>query len=572
MARKEKKKLPDLPVGNDASRPLAPWPATDRYMIQLGTLLSMNYLIAAQRLAQSGYRQNWVDALNELLSKDAHAYCVLWQRISAVAGGKVAVSAAHVEHGTLEAERAEEIRKVIEQRIREIPGLQMALADLLWSLYYGIGCAEILWDRRPDGWHVTGLGFIHSRRLAYPDTARWDLRIWDQGAVQPGVQWAGGTWMWPTEQFFGIKISDFPGKFITFIPHVRGDYPTKDGLGYEIAPLMLMKLMAVRSEAYFIERFSKPFAFAYYSTKSKENDSLPRIADESDIKAAQEALKVLGVGSLTGATLPDSIKIELEGPAVGTGATAVKPGDFITFLNNEESKAVRGSTLTTDAGNKGARSLGEVHAEAELRNARYDAATLAESLKRDLVDWLVRLNFPGEEHLAPTIAIQVEERTPAEILDLVTKAVEAGMPLDADKVAAAATIAQLLIDPKNKEARRLAPVKPVDLGVLMPASQQAEDVRSALEALASAAGISLTNQTLNTLAEVGQERAAQFIEELLRATRQPSEEPRGSQESPAQTDETQPVQPTAKPARAKPKPPKRGATKTTPRQAAPQEA
>ncbi|MED5700657.1 DUF935 family protein, partial [Enterobacter ludwigii] len=51
-----------------------------------------------------------------------------------------------------------------------------------------------------------------------------------------------------------------------------------------------------------------------------------------------------------------------------------------------------GGTLTTEAGDKGARSLGEVHDEVrrEIRNA--DVGQLARSINRDLIYPLLTLN------------------------------------------------------------------------------------------------------------------------------------------------------------------------------------
>lgn len=568
MARSNKKR-PDIPVANDGTTTLAPWPQIDRFPFLIGTKMSMDYLGSTYRLCQTGYRQQYVDALDELIEKDPHAYCCIIQRILAVAGGKMTVTAAEAEKGSPRAKRAEEIRAVVEARIREIPSLTTSLCDLLWAVYYGITAAEVHWDARPDGWHITGLGFIHSRRLGYPDTSRWDLRIWDQGAVMPGVTWDHGVnnWQWPTEQFYGIKIEDFPGKFITFSPKVRGDYPTREGLGREIGTYMLQKLMAVRNAAYFVERFSKPFAFLYYNTCSKENEGRARIADQADIDQGFATIKALGIGSLASAVLPDSLKVVLDGPAIKGGQGGISPLELINWFNGEISKAVRGGTLTTDAGDKGARSLGEVHAQADVRNARYDASALSQALRGGpkeggIVWWLTHLNFPGEEDLCPHISIQVEERTPAEVLKLATELAAAGAPVDADPLAA--HLGVKLIEPENKDARRLAPVKPVELGVLTPQSQREQDVYSALEALAAAAGVTLTNQALNALAEVDQEQAAQFVQELLRAAKQPPQQPADPVAQEQQSD---------KPAKGATKPPRRrSAPKTTPREAATEEA
>lgn len=529
-----------VPASNDnetARRALAPWPHIDKYPILLGSNLTLQYLSSAYRLCQVGYRYNFVDALDELLERDAHAYAVLWQRICAVSGGKLQVIAAHAEKDTPEAERAELIRSTIEQRIKGIPALQQHLADLLWGIYYGITAAEIIWERREDGWHVADLGYIHSRRLSYPDTSTWDLRIWDQGGVRPGVQWAGGQWQWPTGQLFGIRVADYPGKFLIFAPKLRGDYPTREGLGREIAWYMAMKLMAIRGGGQFVERYGKPFAFAYHNTKTQAQGGYPRVADTADINTADEALRALGIGSLSSAVLPDSIDVKLDGPAIRGGSGSLNHEKFIALLNGEVSKAVRGGTLTTEAGDHGARSLGEVHERGDTRNARYDASCLSETLQ-ELAWWICHLNFPGEEHLCSKIEINVEDISPAEFLKLAADGAAAGLPVDADKVAAKVGLPLLPLG--EHTGRRMAPVKPVTLAALEPTEDDASRIAGLVHALAEATGVSLTPTDMNLLAAMPVATAAQFVASLVKATKQPEEstpaKPNGVQDRGPSTD------------------------------------
>ena len=52
---------------NQAQRAIAPQPLSDRYPVVVGQSLSLSYIASVFRLATTGYRQQYVDLLNELL-------------------------------------------------------------------------------------------------------------------------------------------------------------------------------------------------------------------------------------------------------------------------------------------------------------------------------------------------------------------------------------------------------------------------------------------------------------------------------------------------------------------------
>ncbi len=499
--------------GNDnaGERVLAPIPLIDRYPTLLGSNLTLQYLSAVYRLCQSGYRQQYVDALDELIEKDPHAFAIVSQRVLAVAGGRVDIVAAKTPEGDADAaQRAAYIRDVVQQRWDEIPKKTKAFYGLLWGVFYGITALETYWTRDVDGWHVAGFGFIHSRRLAYPDQGRWDLRIWDQGMVQPGLGMAEQ----PTMNVFGLSVADHPGKFIVFEPGVRGNYTTREGVGREIAWYMAIKNMAMRGASQFVERFSKPWALAYYNTKIPNNPN-PRVATQPDIDAADLALKALGSGALAGATLPDSIKVELDGPAMKGSSGGMNHAELIRLCNDEMSKAVLGGTLTTDAGDRGARSLGEVHERGSIRNARYDAANFADTIKTDLIWWLTHLNFPGEEHLCPNIIVHVEHVSPEALLKRAIDAAGIGLPVDGAWLAG--ELGLRLVNPKDEESIRVAPLKPAELMLLeaLHGRSGETDFQSLAVALAEAVGLNITPAMKSALARMTESDVAGFMAGLI---------------------------------------------------------
>lgn len=513
-------KPPRVANGNAGTldRPLAPWPVIDRWPILLGSNLSLQYLASVYRTCQNGYRQQYVDALDELLERDPHTQSVLAQRVLAVAGGHVELTAAKVpESENVRSLRAHKIREDLQRRIDAIPARTQAFYGLLFSaLYYGAGANEIHYDVGAAGWNVTGLGFIHSRRIAWPDQNDWSAHIWDQGAVMPLT-----IGLYPTENFFGLRVKDAPGKFLLHTPTHRADYPTRDGLGRTIGFWQVIKNMAIRGAAQFVERYGKPWAIGNYSTIETDTQK-PRAADKDDIAALNEALTALGVGSLSGAALPDSVKITLMGPGITGTTNAINHEKLIGLCDEQISKAIRGGTLQADAGDKGARSLGEVHAESDIRNARYDASCLADTLRGGdteasggLVWWLCHLNYPGEEDLCPGVTVHVEQISPDQMLDRAVKLAAVCGSIDARPLAELLGIK--LVDPADPDAVRLAPLKPTDLFALVPTASTS--LPTALEALAEMVGVNLSPALKSALAEMDRDDAARLVQELLgRAT------------------------------------------------------
>lgn len=446
------------PPRADLETPVAPWPTVDRYPIVIGQSLTLQYVASAFRNAQTGYRREYVDLLDELLEREPHGYAVLQQRIMAVAGGRLEISPAVTDENAPEHDLAAEIAATCDRQVSALPNLRPSLAWLLWSLYYGVTACEIMWARDGVEWAPRELVTIHSRRLAYPDPGSWDLRLWDMGTVQgwdPAV--------WASQAMLGLRLADYPGKFIVHVAQLRGDYPTRDGLGRQLADWFALKRMAARSSAQYLERFAKPWAMASYATS---NDGTPRAANQDDINNADAAMRSLGIGALSSYTAPDSIKVDLRNPDGNGGKAKISYREFIELANAEISKAVLGQTLTTDAGAAGSRALGEVQKRGSLELARYDATCLADTLRRDLLTWIVRLNYPGAPlSLVPHVRVHVDEEPSHEaVIAVLAKAAQAGMPIDAD--AAAQRLGLKLTPNDTGKPRRLAPVQPVALGDL----------------------------------------------------------------------------------------------------------
>jgi len=437
---------------------LAPWPIVDKYPFVIGQHLTMATISAAMRTATMGYRLNWVDILNELVEREPHGQAVLAQRFLSVAGGRMEVIPAAFEAGSNDAKAAKEVATWCEEKLSGIPKFKRAVSSLLWGIYYGVSANEVIYERDGNEWTPVRLAFIHSRRISYPAADNWDAYIWDQGPVA-NYRNIGQD---PTSKLFGLKMADYPGKFILHEPQVRGDYPTREGLGRILGFWFALKALAVRGGAQTVERFAKPWAIAYFAT---QRDGHPRAATDDDIQKADSAVRALGMGSLSAATLPDSVKVVLERIASAAGGGLMTHGEFIKIINAEISKVVLGQTDTTEAGPNGSRSATETRKEGTQEQARYDADCVCEDIVDCMLRPLLKFSRPQDLKYCPTLKIHpAETPDPDSIMKRAKLAADCGMPVDADKVGP--IVGLPLIANEDNEPRRLYPMalmKPIDI-------------------------------------------------------------------------------------------------------------
>ena len=139
----------------------------------------------------------------------------------------------------------------------------------------------------------------------------------------------------------------------------------------------------------------------------------PRANDE-DVEILAAALDAMS--STVTTVLPDTTDLSvIAAPDSGVH------GELVKLCNGEMSKVILGGTLTSDPGDKGARSLGEVHLRAMFQLLRSDAEGLADVIRRDLLTPLVRMNL-GDRAPVPFLALNVDPpedaKARAERLDL----------------------------------------------------------------------------------------------------------------------------------------------------------
>lgn len=420
-----------IPVGVTRQRgSISPTPINDRYPIVVGGALTLSYLSSALRLAVTGYRQQLVDLLSELLDFDGDLFSVVSKRVQSVANARVEIAPCDLPEGHPDIEEAADLATYVQSEFDRIQDLGGAIAMIAWALYNGLSAEEIIWTRDVEGWHVLRLDFVHSRRLAYPDAQSWDLYIWDQGQVWGwDAPWASS----PTNNgVFGLRIADYPDKYIVHAPKVRSEYPTRDGIGRTVAVWSILKRIGARGAADYLERFAKPMMDVSYATS---DDGDPRLAQDEDIDLAKQIAAALGAGTGSYVAHADSIKVALTS-AEGGGTAKLTWPEWISICDAEMNKAALGGTLGTDVGKGGGnRALGEVQERGEVDLEQNDADRVGSTLRYQLAEPIVRLNRPQSLRLLPKVLLHVDtDPAPKAIADLAKSLTDIGAPVDLDKV------------------------------------------------------------------------------------------------------------------------------------------
>ena len=390
--------LPSMPVERPQDIIARP-PIIDRFPIVIGQNLTGQYVSSAMRLCNSGWRYQYVDLLNELLEVDPDARGPVRARILGVACGRHEVLPADIPKDDADFDLAKEIATRYGEQFKTIPKLQQRTAQLLWGDIYGVSASEMIWDRDGSDWNLIGLSHIHSRRLNYPNPTSWDLYVYDQGLVGPGMDYMG-----PTTGVFGLRISQFPGKFCVHTPALNGDYPTRDGEGRFIIYNMLFKRMLMRATAQDFERVIKPRVLGYFNRRLDAGTDRS-IATPEDEQMLQAVCTALASGGLLSGQLPDSTKVEILKDAAAMSAT-----EWLNFLVRGYAKSLIGQSFTTEPGANGNLATAEQAAKDTQKIFKYSARCLCDTLEEDVARIWMQLNYPdAPRRLMPRHNLVIDE-------------------------------------------------------------------------------------------------------------------------------------------------------------------
>jgi len=290
----------------------------------------------------------WLD----MLEKDGHIFSEMQKRQMAVKKLDWQIMPPRKPSDEEKAQAA-----LLEELIRDnfdMPGLVLDTTD---AIGHGFACIEY------DGW-----GDVGSYRLPQRPTHRpqgWFQLDWE---TRTEIRLRDGS-------ASGAPLNPFG--WISHVHRSKSGYIGRGGLVRVLAWPYLFKNYSVRDLAEFLEIYGLPVGLGKY----------PNGASEKEKATLLKAL--LSIGHNARGIIPEGMAIEFEAAAEGGSDPFVA---MINWCEASESKAILGGTLTSQAGEVGSHSLGQVHDDIRKDIRDDDAGQVGQVLTRDLVYPVAALN------------------------------------------------------------------------------------------------------------------------------------------------------------------------------------
>jgi phage gp29-like protein len=273
-------------------------------------------------------------------------------------------------------------------------GIERDLCELLDAIPYGLAVSEVIWGEYAGGRLIDAGGIEDQARhasVALPPSAVSSRLLLPVALRSRHPR----RFTFSTEGELRLLTPEAPvqgealppRKFLVFAPYGRHEDPYGLPALRSVWWLAYFKRQVLRFWVMFAEKFGAPTTVIKHPLGATERE-----------KAAYRRI----VGSIqqeTGLVVPEGVDLSLlEAQRSGTVSTY---SDLVRFCNEEMSKALLGQTLSTEATERGARSLGEVHLQVRQDIVRQDAQALCALITGQLVRWIVELNFPPAMRLYP---------------------------------------------------------------------------------------------------------------------------------------------------------------------------
>lgn len=390
MSRRKHKSRPAAPVAAFADQPRKNLPAGSTTLIAnarnditipfwSGTLQH-----ADDTLIQQGGGKG-LEIYSEL-ERDTHAFAMLQKR-------KKGLTARNweVEPGG-DRPIDQEAADLVEEILEALP-FDRICEDLLDATLKGYAICEVVWMRDGNRILPARIKTHEQRRFRFDEN--WKPRLL--------------TW---TAMLDGIELPE--RKFIVHRFGVKGNNPYGLGLGTRLFWAVLFKREGVAFWLHFLEKFAGPTVVGKtpYGILTEDQRKLMRSLES--------------VRTSSAITVPIGTDIEF---LEATRSGSVTYEQWLAYWDRQISICVTGETLTTQVGESGGnRALGEVHQEMLDLLVDSDGDALADTLREQLLEWIVGYNLPGAA--VPYVSRQRPKNEKAEAE---TRQVKAGAAEATDK-------------------------------------------------------------------------------------------------------------------------------------------
>lgn len=281
----------------------------------------------------------------------------------------------------------------IEALLRDLP-FDDLLLDMAAAILPGYSAVEIDWDFSAGQWLPQGLHYRPADWLMTTTEHRDELRL-------------------RTADGQGEELR--PYGWILHRHRSKSGYAARSGLVRVLAWPYLFRNLSTRDLAEFLEIYGLPLRLGKYPAGSSPQE-------KSTLMQA-----VVGIGHAAAGIIPESMQIEFQEAAKGASEPFMA---MMSWAEKSMSKAILGGTLGSQTDSGGAYALGKIHDDQRLDIRRADLRQIAQSLTRQLVVPLCRLNTSLTR--LPQMVFDVEEPEDLKLLaDSVPKLVQSGLQIPA---------------------------------------------------------------------------------------------------------------------------------------------
>jgi phage gp29-like protein len=285
------------------------------------------------------------------------------------------------------------------EQFQDMPDLEDTLFDALDAISHGFSAQELEWELVGGTWTVAQFHHRPQSWFMLDQDTRSKLRLRDNSANGQALQPFG--WMLHTHKAISGYIS-------------------RSGLGRVLVWPYIFKHFSVGDLAEFLDIHGLPIIVGKYPANAS--------ADEKSTLFRA----VAGIGHNARGIIPTGMEIEIQQAADAKGEPFL---NMISWCERSESKAINGSTLTSEGGSTGLGSgLAEVHNEVRMDIRNSDCKQLAGSMTMQVVYPMLSVNKGFRDaRRCPRFVLDTSEAEDLKLYaDSLPKLVSLGMRIKAD--------------------------------------------------------------------------------------------------------------------------------------------
>jgi len=342
--------------------------------------LSPQELAMILRDAEDGDAERYLALASDLERKYPHYASVLGTRKRQVAQLDVKIDAAsdsaeHIAH-------ADFVRTWVKR-----PDFEIEAIGALDAIGKGFSVLETIWNTLPTSWVPGRLKWKDQRWFQFDRIDRETLRL--RSDSNPD----------------GEDLA--PGRFVVHRHYAMSGLTIQAGVAWICAWPWMFQNFSIKDWASFAETYGQPLRLGKYPAGASPDERRALLRAVADIAGDAAAI------------IPDAMSIDFKEVKGGGDGAVFK--NLAEYMDRQVSKVVLGQTATTDA-IAGGHAVGREHDKVREDIERSDAKQLAGTLQRDVVNWMVALNF-GPQEAYPTLTIGRPEQQNVELMLKVATAI-----------------------------------------------------------------------------------------------------------------------------------------------------